>query len=129
MEQGQLVTVGSQHFTVLVLPSSKQIGPFFSSRLQWPNHKHRAEKETSWDSLKPNFRQYEQAEDFWERNAADTRVRHMTSRNGWLPTSGRGAGGGGCRLLVRSLSVCPFTYAEMEQPPPVGSTSLFKGQK
>lgn len=61
-------------FTVIILPDSQQIGPFFSQKLQQTNHKHRAEKETSWDSLKPNFRQYKQAGDFWEINAADTFV-------------------------------------------------------
>lgn len=55
---------------VIIVPDGQQIRPFFSKKLQKPNHKHRAEKETSWDSLKPNFRQYEQAGDFWEINAA-----------------------------------------------------------
>lgn len=59
---------------VIILPGSQQIGPFFSQKLQQTNHKHRAEKEISWDSLKPNFRQDEQTEDFWEINAADTFV-------------------------------------------------------
>lgn len=53
-------------------------------QLKQPDHKQRAEKETSWDSLKANFRQHEQAEDFWEVNAADLFVKHVATRNGWL---------------------------------------------
>lgn len=48
------------------------------------------------------------------------------------PMGGGGGGGGwaaaGGRLLVRNLSVCPFTYADVEPPPSVGSPSKFKGQ-
>lgn len=82
-----MTSTRSQNFTALVLPGSKRTGPFISKELQWPNHKHRVEKETSWDSLKPNFRQCEQAGDFWELNAMDTSVQHVPIRNGWLSGS------------------------------------------
>lgn len=58
-------------FTVIIMPGSTQTGPLFSNEPKRPNHKHRTEKQTSWDSLKPNFRQREWTEDFWEINAAD----------------------------------------------------------
>lgn len=44
------------------------------------------------------------------------------------PMGGGGGGGGVERLFVRNLSVCPFTYADVEPPPSVGSPSKFKGQ-
>lgn len=69
-------------FRVIIWPGSRETGPFFSNKLKQPNHKHRIEKETSWDSLKPNFKQYEQAEDFREIHAAGS------SSSMWQPGMG-----------------------------------------